>query len=864
MMERKVTIEKIVDEGLCTGCGTCSGICPNSALYMVINSTGIYIPKLINDKCSKCGICFNSCPGKNFDFNNFNLRIFGKKPENILLGNFINCYLAHSTNHEIRYNSASGGLVTSLLIYALEKGIISSALVTRMKKDNPLEPEPFIARTKEEIIEASKSKYCPVPANIALDEVLKSKEAERFAVVGLPCHIQGIRKAEKINEKLRNKIVLHLGIFCSHTLSFTGTRLLLKKINIEKKGVEKISYRGEGWPGKIRIDLKNGNQRYISNQSPLWNIIFNSFFSTPTRCLLCNDLTAEFADISFGDPWLPEIVSKEEVGRSIIISRTKQSEELLNAANSDGYIELSQIESEKVIHSQRTFLHFKKINLKERIRLRRLFGKESPQISMCKTKISSYNKFVAALSLTNSYFGQKIRFLLRYIPVNILKKYTSAFYLLCFLARKRDFNNLSQDKNGLNILILNAHWNNRGDEAAIRAMIDSLKSKLPIKDMKIMIPYKNPTYFPYEDIEVLDLFPLVIIKKKVLSILLFGIDIFLILLTFGRVAFTKQGKKYIRIVKDTDVVIHAPGGPSIGDIWRGKYGTSELFYLCRLLVPILKRKSVFFYAPSMGPFSGRIRNFIRKIILKKTTTIILREEISSKYLKEQLGLDSYATLDSAMQNDISKEYINRYNNISEILNIIENKKVVGMTLTDLKWHPVYKNNIKLHEKVIRSLSGVIKYLINNGYIILLIPQLFGSSDDVSLLKKFYKLNKKKIFILPTNIDSYAQQIIISKLFCMISMRYHPNIFAAKGNIPSICIYYEHKAKGFMEKLGRVDLIINVEEISASKIIDKFLYLEKNYNTIKEEIIKRTPRLKEESERTTDIIMEKLKQLKLIK
>jgi coenzyme F420 hydrogenase subunit beta len=47
--------------------------------------------------------------------------------------------------------------------FALEEGIIDGALVTRMKKDRPLEPEPFIARTREEIIEASKSKYCGVP-----------------------------------------------------------------------------------------------------------------------------------------------------------------------------------------------------------------------------------------------------------------------------------------------------------------------------------------------------------------------------------------------------------------------------------------------------------------------------------------------------------------------------------------------------------------------------------------------------------------------------------------------------------------------------------------------------------------------------
>jgi colanic acid/amylovoran biosynthesis protein len=440
--------------------------------------------------------------------------------------------------------------------------------------------------------------------------------------------------------------------------------------------------------------------------------------------------------------------------------------------------------------------------------------------------------------------------------------YTSALYLLYSLAIKNDFSNLILDKKGLNILILNGHWNNRGDEAAIRAMIDSLRSKLLIKNIKIMLISKNPIYLP-ENVELLNLFPS-LERKTILSILSLCVDIFLILITFGRLAlFTKEGKNFVKAINEADIVIHAPGGPAIGDLYSGKCGLREFFYLYRLLIPIFKGKPVFFYAPSMGPFSGRLRNIIRKFILKKSTAIILREEISSKYLKEQLGLDSYVTLDSAFQNDVPDDYISRYSNISEIFKIIEDKKVIGMTLTDLKWHPIYRNYKGLSEKIMLSLFDVINYLINNGYVILLIPQLFGGQDDVSLLESFCKLNNKKIFILPPNIDSYGQQVIISKLYCVISMRYHPNIFAAKFNVPSIAIYYEHKTLGFMEKLGRTDLIVNVEEIDTSKIIDKFIYLEKNYNTIKEQLKKQTVHLKIESQKTIEIIIDKLKHLGLI-
>lgn len=133
----------------------------------------------------------------------------------------------------IRYNSSSGGLITQLLIFALEECIIDGAQVTRMKNDNPLEPEPFIARTKEDIIGASTSKYCPVPANIALKEIIDSKKGEKFAVVGLPCHMHAIRKAEQINKKLSEKTVLHVGIFCGHSSNFLGTKLWLDKFRIK-------------------------------------------------------------------------------------------------------------------------------------------------------------------------------------------------------------------------------------------------------------------------------------------------------------------------------------------------------------------------------------------------------------------------------------------------------------------------------------------------------------------------------------------------------------------------------------------------------------------------------------------------------
>ena len=246
-----------------------------------------------------------------------------------------------------------------MLIFALEEGLIDGAVVTKMSEANPLEPEVFIARTKEEIVSAAKSKYCPVPANVALKEILDAEEGEKFAVVGLPCHIHGIRKAEQINKKLREKISLHVGIFCNHTPNFLGTERLLDKLKIKREDVKKLDYRGEGWPGKLLIELKTGSKKTIPS-SYFSNIVFGLSFFTPIRCTLCSELTCELSDISLGDAWLPEL-KNDKIGTSVIISRTNIGEKVIHSAVSKNRILLNEIGSNKVAQSQGGLMGFNKI-----------------------------------------------------------------------------------------------------------------------------------------------------------------------------------------------------------------------------------------------------------------------------------------------------------------------------------------------------------------------------------------------------------------------------------------------------------------------------------------------------------------------
>jgi len=353
-------------EDLCTGCGTCAGLCPQNIIKMEIDQKkGIYVP-IIKGECNECMTCIKACPGIGVDFKELNMMIFGRQPKDLLIGNYKDCYIGYSSNEKLRYNSSSGGMVTQILLYLLKEGLIDGALVTRMNPKRPFEPEPFIARTPKEIIESKGSKYCPVPTNICLQEIIKTPG--KYAIVGLPCHIHGIRKAEKINKKLRKRIKYHLGIVCNHTPTFKATEFLLEKLNIKKEEIKNISYRGEGWPGNLKIETKSGTILLLPEY---WGSGFGQLF-IPERCEFCVDHMAELSDMSFADPWLSEF-KNEKKGKTLII--TRKNSNILKEMDNKGVCRIEPIKPEKVILSQIYNLYVKK-----KLHMKSLYHSNFPRI----------------------------------------------------------------------------------------------------------------------------------------------------------------------------------------------------------------------------------------------------------------------------------------------------------------------------------------------------------------------------------------------------------------------------------------------------------------------------------------------------
>lgn len=344
----KQNIASVVKNDLCHGCGVCAGTCSTKAITIQCDENrGLMLPHVAPERCTGCGTCLAICPGHGVDFASLGDGPPATPDCQAGIGPVLEYHIGHATDQAVRFTASSGGFVTALLTNALVQGKIDGVLTTRLKAGAPFRPEVFIARTVEEIREAAGSKYCPVPLGAGLSEILSGDE--RIAVVGLPCHIHGIRKAQSTISDLKEKIVLCVGIFCGHSDNHLATPYILEKFGINTGQVHSLAYRGMGWPGSVRVVLNDGAQHSIPyRQYIAWH---ERFFFSPIRCLTCVDAANRLADITVMDAWLPELELPSESGQSMILTRTPVGASFCNEGEEDFVISRRPIDEESVWRS---------------------------------------------------------------------------------------------------------------------------------------------------------------------------------------------------------------------------------------------------------------------------------------------------------------------------------------------------------------------------------------------------------------------------------------------------------------------------------------------------------------------------------
>lgn len=379
-----VLIREVVETGLCLSCGLCVAICEKGSLG-IKGIAGKCQPEIIKGGCSDCGLCLNVCPGIEVDLFNLEKVLFKKNSYN-LLGNYKKIGTGFSLNTNIRSQSASGGVVTTILKWLLKEKEVDKVIVLGFNKEKPYLTQYKIIDTPQKVILNAQSKYVVNH----LGEVLNGIKG-RIAIVTLPCQTHGLRKWQNLGCNYP-KIKYILGLYCGNNLYFEATRILLRRLNIDRLSeIKNINYRAGKWPGYFQVNTLSGLSKRVSKD------VFNylSFFYTMPRCHLCPDLTNEFADISFGDAWNYE--GRNKGGYTFILARTPKGENLLSRTIDEGKIFYTQISEEDALKMHSHHLRRKKIGVFFRLKMRKRKGLKIPDFHLYyKGKVKT--SFLSALN----------------------------------------------------------------------------------------------------------------------------------------------------------------------------------------------------------------------------------------------------------------------------------------------------------------------------------------------------------------------------------------------------------------------------------------------------------------------------------
>lgn len=317
--------KEVIDKGLCTLCGACIGDCP----YTVFYRGKIRMLDLCN---REEGHCYEYCPRTHTDLDSISNKLLGVPFTGAEIGSVKDVFMARSKDAKVRSKAQYGGTVTTLLLLAMENGLINAAITTKTS-DEKL-PAGSVAHSAAEIIESAGSNYMAHPVLEALNRTPKDSK-DKLGIVVTPCQAIALAKM-RLNPPVQrvslDNLRLSIGLFCTWALAYDRFYEFLKN-NVDLAKVKKFDIPP---PPANKFDI------YTGKEIKSFSLDEVRKYRMPT-CAYCLDMTAEFTDISVG--------SVEGVeGWNTVIVRTQRGMDMIGDAKEKGKLEIKDLPAQSLVH----------------------------------------------------------------------------------------------------------------------------------------------------------------------------------------------------------------------------------------------------------------------------------------------------------------------------------------------------------------------------------------------------------------------------------------------------------------------------------------------------------------------------------
>lgn len=337
-MENKEFLN-VINNDLCIACGACS-LADNIQINLNKKS-GLFEPDANNNIES-----FDYCPSVKVDYVDLQKKIFGTLPTDEF-GVVDKVFLAQSNNINRNNKASSGGLIKEIGKFYYQNNNKSEGIIA-LAENSGLDYSAKLIKNFKEFDNLPGSIYHQVNFENAL-KILKNVKT-RAGLVAIPCTLEGIYNYIFLKEpELLEKIDLTIGLLCGWTYSHKSIDAMKTYHKLDDP-VKKISYRGDGPIGKLKIKSNNKDAEFSRRVNYSYQVAFDRSFNSP-RCLLCVNHSNYLSQIVIGDAWLPSTLFTK-TGISLVISRTKKTTELIENMSFNNQITSLEVTKDEITASQ--------------------------------------------------------------------------------------------------------------------------------------------------------------------------------------------------------------------------------------------------------------------------------------------------------------------------------------------------------------------------------------------------------------------------------------------------------------------------------------------------------------------------------
>ncbi len=295
------------------------------------------------------------------------------------LGYYTSCSAGYVTSEQQRALSTSGGITTWLVGELLRRGSVDRAICVTPSERTGVLFEYSILASADEVSTAKKARYYPAEVSEVLRAVLETDL--RYAFVGLPCTVKAVRLAALQDDRLRDRIVYSIAIFCGHLKTPQYADYLSREVGLSEDDVETVDFRGKTpVPPAQNYEFLGITNDGTSAAKPMRSVLGGNWgqtFFMQDACNWCDDVVGETADISLGDAWIPPF-SDDPLGTNLAVVHDPRIDSILAEGVASGHLHLDTVTPETVAQSQDGSFRQRRTGLAYRLSMAERKGRAVP------------------------------------------------------------------------------------------------------------------------------------------------------------------------------------------------------------------------------------------------------------------------------------------------------------------------------------------------------------------------------------------------------------------------------------------------------------------------------------------------------